>query len=111
MMTLAGKKTSELKFKTPKEVLCPKCNTKNTTRIAVTGTYKHLFHIPFLSGGKSGNSNCENCNHTLEFAQMPDNIKLAYYELKEISKTPYWHYSGLIVIKLLVLVKIFSKYF
>jgi len=109
-MTLAGKKTSELKFKTLEKVYCPSCNSKNTTRMAVTGTYKHLFHIPFLSGGKQGKSVCSNCNHTLEFSQMPDNLKLAYYELKEISKTPYWHYSGLIAIKLLVLIKIFSKY-
>lgn len=109
-MQLAGKKTSELKFETPKEVLCPKCNKANTTKVSVIGIYKHLFHIPFLSSGKIGTSICENCKHTYELKDMPNSIKLAYYELKETVKTPIWFYAGLIGIKTLVLIKIFSKY-
>ena len=42
---------------------------------------------------------------------MPDLIKLAYYELKETVKTPIWFFGGLITIKVLVLIKIFSKYY
>ena len=110
-MNLAGKKTSELKFETPKEVICPICNKKNTTKVSIIGTYKHLFHIPFLSGGKSGKSVCENCNHSYNLKNMPNSIKLAYFELKETTKTPVWFYAGLIGIKTLVLIKIFSKYF
>lgn len=110
-MQLAGKKTSELKFKIPKEVLCPNCNKKNTTKVSVIGIYKHLFYIPFLSGGKFGISTCKNCNHQFELNTMPNSIKLAYYELKETVKTPIWFYAGLIGIKTLVLIKIFSRYF
>ena len=111
MMGLFGKKYSELKQETPKEIVCPNCVSKNTTKVTVTGIYKHLFHIPFISGGKSGTSVCTNCNHIFELNAMPMAIKLAYYELKETAKTPIWFYSGLIGIKVLVLVKIFSRYF
>lgn len=111
MMALFGKKYSELKQETPKEITCPNCLSENTTKVTVEGIYKHLFHIPFLSGGKLGSSFCTNCNHTFELNSMPMAIKLAYYELKETAKTPIWFYSGLIGIKVLVLVKIFSRYF
>jgi uncharacterized Zn-finger protein len=110
-MFLAGKKTSILKSDTSKEVICPKCNTKNSTKVSIIGTYKHLLQIPFLSGGKSGESNCKKCNTKFYLNNMPASIKLAYYELKETSKTPIWFYVGLIVVKTIVLVKIFSKYF
>ena len=111
MISLFGKISSELKQETPKEIICPKCLSKNTTKVSVIGVYKHLFHIPFISGGKSGASVCINCYHTFELPKMPMAIKLAYFELKETAKTPIWFYSGLIGIKVLVLVKIFSRYF
>ena len=110
-MILFGKKYFVLKHKTPKEIICPNCNSENSTKVSVIGIYKHLIHIPFISGGKSGESTCTNCNETFRFLNMPNSIKLAYYELKETAKTPIWFYTGLIGIKVLVLVKIFSRYF
>ena len=110
-MFLAGKKSSVLKSDTSKEVICPKCNSKNSTKVSIIGTYKHLLHIPFLSAGKSGTSNCTKCETTFSLNNMPASIKLAYFELKETTKTPIWYYAGLIGIKTLVLIKIFSKYY
>lgn len=111
MINLFGKKSSILKQKTPKEITCPNCLSKNTTKISVLGVYKHVFHIPFISRGKYGSSVCTNCNHTFELHAMPIAVKLAYFELKETAKTPIWFYSGLIGIKVLILLKIFSRYF
>jgi DNA-directed RNA polymerase subunit RPC12/RpoP len=110
-MFLVGKKTTILKKITTKEVICPNCNSKNATTVSIIGTYKHLFQIPFLSGGKSGKSICNNCKKEYDLINMPNSIKLAYYELKETAKTPLWFFTGLIGIKILVLIKIFSKYF
>jgi len=110
-MLLAGKKYSILKESQPDNLSCPKCNSKNTTKVFVLGYYKHLFQIPFVSGGKSGKSNCEKCSVSYEINCMPDNVKLSYYELKELVKTPLWFYTGLIGIKMLVLIKIFSRYY
>jgi len=110
-MLLAGKKTSELKRETAKNVVCTNCNAINSTQVSIIGVYKHLLHIPFLSVGKLGKSVCSDCNQEYELSKMPDSLKLAYYELKETVKTPIWFYGGLIVIKTLVLIKIFSRYF
>jgi len=109
-MFLAGKKNHELKCKTATKVTCAKCDTKNSTVVFVFGTYKHLLQIPFLAGHKFGKSVCSNCYQSYSLLEMPDAIKLVYYELKEITKTPTWFYSGIICIKVLVLIKIFSKY-
>jgi len=109
-MFLTGKKYVVLKSDISKGVTCTKCNTKNVTKVAVIGIYKHLFQIPFVSGGKTGETICTSCNEKFSLNNMPSLIKLAYFELKETVKTPIWFYTGLILIKILVLIKIFSKY-
>jgi len=110
-MLLIGKKKSKIKSKISKDIMCPQCGTPNSTMVSVIGVYNHFLQIPFLSGGKRGRSVCTNCNQAYELQQMPGPIKLAYYELKETVKTPLWFYSGLIIVKTLVLIKIFSRYF
>ncbi|WP_111709305.1 hypothetical protein [Lutibacter citreus] len=109
-MFLAGKKSTILKSETSKNITCPECNTQKSTKVSILGFYKHLFHVPFISGGKSGISECNKCKHKYNLKDMPVAIKLAYFELKETTKTPIWFFTGLIVIKSLVLIKIFSKY-
>lgn len=110
-MFLAGKKNTELNSYNAPKVICPNCNTKNSTVVFVFGTYKHLLQIPFLAGAKFGKSICNNCKQTYNLSTMPDAIKLAYYELKEVTKTPFWFYIGVVAIKLLVIIKILSKYY
>lgn len=109
-MFLAGIKTKILKSIHPNHLVCSNCKKENSTKISVTGAYKHVFQIPFLAGKKEGISKCSNCNEELSFTTMSDPFKLAYYELKETTKTPLWFYSGIIGIKLLVLIKIVAKY-
>ncbi len=110
-MFLAGKKKTIIKEDVSKKVTCPKCSSRNSTNVSIIGFYKHLLQIPFLSGGKTGEAKCGKCKQFYKLKDMPDNIKLAYFELKETTKTPFWYFSGIIVIKTLVLIKIFSKYF
>ena len=108
-MFLAGKKSSILKSDTSKEVVCPKCNSKNSTKVSIIGTYKHLLQIPFLSAGKSGESNCNKCETKFSLNNMPASIKLAYFELKETTKTPIWYYAGLIGINFGVILSSLAK--
>ena len=110
-MFLIGKKKSKIKSEISKGINCPQCDMPNSTVVSVIGVYNHFLQIPFLSNGKRGKSVCTNCNQTYELQQMPGPIKLAYYELKETAKTPLWFYGGLIIVKTLVLIKIFSRYF
>jgi len=109
-MFLAGINKKALKSTQLTHIICPSCNKENTTNIAVIGAYKHLLQIPFLASKKEALSTCSSCQNSLEYHNMSDSIKLAYHELKDITKTPIWFYSGIIGIKTLVLIKIFSKY-
>jgi ribosomal protein L37AE/L43A len=110
-MFLAGKKSVIIKEDIAQELTCPSCKSKNSTSISIIGMYKHLFQIPFLSGGKTGVSKCKKCSEEYALSKMPSLIKLAYFESKETAKTPIWFYTGLITVKVLVLFKIFSKYY
>ncbi|PCH99806.1 MAG: hypothetical protein COB81_10080 [Flavobacteriaceae bacterium] len=109
-MFLAGINTKSLKSTQLTHITCPSCSKTNTTNISVIGAYKHLLQIPFLAGKKAARSTCNSCKTSLDYKNMSDSIKLAYHELKETSKTPIWFYSGIIGIKILVLIKIFSRY-
>ena len=109
-MAVAGRKSSVIKSDIPSYLECPKCAKKNSTNIDIVGKYSHLFYIPFISKGKTGVSTCKSCHQSYDVTSMPDSVKLAYYELKENVKTPIWHYAGFIGIKILVLIKIFSRY-
>jgi len=110
-MPLINKKSSILKSEVTSTIVCPKCNKKQSTKIVVSGRYKHFLQLPLFSIGKYGKSTCSNCNQVYQLEDMPNDIKLAYFELKETTKTPVWHYSGLILVKLMVILKIISRYF
>lgn len=109
-MFLAGIKKTPLKSTQLAHITCPNCQQSDTTKISVIGGYKHLLQIPFLASKKVALSTCHSCKTSLDYKNMSDNLKLSYHELKDLTKTPLWFYSGIIGIKLLVLVKIFSKY-
>lgn len=100
-----GKKSSVLKTSNP-AISCPSCDQKNTITLNILGDYGHLFQIPFISKGKRGVSACSHCKTTWNHPEMTNELKLAYYELKEYAKTPIWFYAGLITIKVLIIYKI-----
>lgn len=109
-MFFAGIKKKSLKSIQLAHIYCPNCSKTNSTNISVIGTYKHVLHIPFLAGKKAALSTCNSCKKSLDYKNMSDSIKLSYHELKDMTKTPLWFYTGIIGIKVIVLVKIFSKY-
>lgn len=111
MLWFAGKKQQLLKTGTLNNTICTNCNSNNLTEIQVFGTYKYFLNIPFLAGKKFGLAVCKRCKDSIEYDKMPVETKLAYFELKETVKNPLWFYSGFIAIKILILVKIFTKYF
>ncbi|MDO9261636.1 MAG: hypothetical protein Q7U08_06825 [Flavobacteriaceae bacterium] len=102
---IVGKKSRILKSDKPK-IVCPNCQKTATITLKILGDYGHLFQIPFISKGKRGASECSNCQQVLPHQEMKQDLKLAYFELKEHTKIPIWFFSGLIAIKVLVIYKI-----
>ncbi|MDP3353602.1 MAG: hypothetical protein Q8S44_07670 [Flavobacteriaceae bacterium] len=102
---IVGKKSRVLKINNP-EIVCVNCKKNNTITLRILGDYGHLFQIPFISKGKRGESKCSHCNQVLPHQEMNNDLKLAYFELKENVKIPIWFFAGLITIKILVIYKI-----
>lgn len=102
---IVGKKSRILKSDEPK-ITCPNCQKTATISLKIWGDYGHLFQIPFISKGKRGTSECSHCLQVIPHQEMKNDLKLAYFELKEHTKIPIWFFSGLIVFKILVIYKI-----
>ena len=105
MNMIVGKKSSVLKMDNP-AIVCVNCKKSNTITLRILGDYGHLFQIPFISKGKRGESECNHCKQVLPHQEMSNDLKLAYFELKENAKIPIWFFAGLITIKILVIYKI-----
>lgn len=102
---IVGKKTRILKTENTK-ITCPNCERTSTITLSILGDYGHLLQIPFISKGKRGESKCSHCKQILPHQEMKNDLKLAYFELKETAKIPIWFFTGLIAIKVLVIYKI-----
>ncbi len=101
-MIVYGWNSSHLKSEHLKEVACPHCQNTDGISISVFGKYAHIFWIPTFPIGKEGVSECQHCKHTMKEKEMPDNFKHAFKAFKSTLKTPVWHFSGLMVVALIV---------
>ncbi|WP_066628849.1 zinc-ribbon domain-containing protein [Labilibacter marinus] len=101
-MVIYGWRSSHIKSQQLKNCKCPNCETKDSITSSFFGKYFHIFWIPTFSLGKKSAAQCIQCNHVFKPKEMPDDIKRAYNEIKQDSKIPIWHFSGLIFIALLI---------
>ena len=89
---------------------CPVCGHTSTLDIYVYRKYAHVFWIPLFPIGKTGYCECSHCSRVWKKEQMPDNINQAYYNLAKQAKRPWWMFSGLgLIVVLIVLVTINSQ--
>lgn len=82
---------------------CPTCNSQNTVAMHAIGKYATLFWIPMFPIGKKIVGTCENCNTEIPKKQFPSSYSLALQTLKDTSKRPIWHYSGIGLLLVIVL--------
>jgi len=87
---------------------CENCGTENSTHITVASRYAHIFWLPLIPFGKTGFSNCEHCKLALSPNKMQPALKDFYREQKDQAKTPKWHFLGLGLIGILVIIGYFS---
>lgn len=100
-MIIYGSKNKPL----AKEVLtekCPCCGTQNSIDMYVIQKYAHVFWIPFISIGKTGISQCSHCKQVLTLKEMPSSLKAAYETIKGQTKTPFWIYTGAVLLGLAI---------
>jgi hypothetical protein len=84
------------------DTICETCGKQSINNITVLGRYVHVFWIPTFPAGRSVVSTCEECQFTCKKKKFSPQLKRRYEQHKKQVKRPIWHWSGSILIALLV---------
>ncbi len=74
---------------------CSNCGTQYSLQMCVFQKYAHVYWIPFYPKGKTGATQCLNCNHVTQKEEFSVILAESYEALKSKSKTPLWAFIGL----------------
>ncbi|MGS2740052.1 hypothetical protein [Sinomicrobium sp. M5D2P17] len=81
---------------------CRHCKTEGSTFVNVFGRYFHFFWIPLFPVGKTGVAESRHCQYAWRKREFSPQLKTEYKRLKENAKTPVWHFIGLILMVVLI---------
>jgi hypothetical protein len=81
---------------------CPSCATADSRRVSVFGRYAHVYWIPLFPFGKTGIAECGHCRLVVQDKEMDAALKQTVREVKQRVKAPVWHFSGLLLLAILV---------
>lgn len=94
-MIIFGSKGSHLGSVTLQNSKCDYCQHENTQTISVYGNYAHIFWIPMFPLGREVFAECTHCKRTLEQKEFSPELDQLYLTYKVIFKRPFWHWLGL----------------
>jgi len=100
MIVLIGTNTSLIQEGQITSVDCPSCSSSNVLLYRIYSKYVHLTMIPLFAVGKIFESECSNCNKDFDYEDFSENDKEKIINIKEIkeAETPFWTYTGIIVL-------------
>lgn len=81
---------------------CEYCKNSGTQNITDFGRYFHIFWIPMFPLGRKTFGECTHCKRTIKKKEFDSDLKKLYADNKSSIKRPVWHWSGLILIGLLI---------
>ncbi len=102
-MIIFGLRATHIGSMQVSNTLCDYCENAGTTNISQFGRYFHVFWIPFFPLGRKTFGECTHCKRTLAKSEFSQNLKDSFQANKSQIKRPVWHWSGLILVALLVL--------
>jgi hypothetical protein len=108
MLIFFGKRASHTKTGILEYETCPNCGQQGQIICSVYGEYAHVFWIPIFPLGKSIYAQCQHCNTSWDISQMPPDIRKAAYLFMKNQRTSIWHFTGLILIALLLVFLFFG---
>ncbi|WP_367915205.1 hypothetical protein [Leadbetterella sp. DM7] len=82
---------------------CSNCETPDSIQMILFNRYAHVFWIPFFPIGKTGTTQCLHCKQVLQKKEFTGNLRGKYEALKSGSKTPFWTFSGLALLSVLII--------
>lgn len=102
-MIVYGTKATHLSTTQALTETCTNCSATGKMNINVFSRYAHAFWIPLFPTGKIVESTCDNCKNLLAYKKMPEQLKLEATNAKSATKTPIWHFVGLLLVAGVVL--------
>lgn len=108
-MIIFGSRNSKISSFEIINCYCEYCGNNTTHNIIVFGNYFHIFWIPILPLGTKVFSECTHCKRTLKKKYFTPKIKEAYIKNKPVIKRPFWHFTGLILIGLFIMITLVTK--
>jgi hypothetical protein len=102
----ASKTLKTARFKGDK---CSNCQSEERF-IIVSASYAHIFWIPLFPYKKSLEIGCASCSQTYAAKNASDDLKGIAKKLKASVKTPWYLYSGLIIVALLIGLFVFQDF-
>lgn len=100
-MIIYGTSSKNLGSRKIQGAKCPNCEATEIHAQA-TSSYVTLFWIPIFPYRKKFNIECKSCMQVLEKKQMPQQLKDKLALEKGHFKTPFYLFSGLIIVALLI---------
>ncbi len=107
-MIIYGTSSKDLGTRKLQGVKCPNCEATEIHAQAVS-RYADVFWIPIFPYSKKFFTVCGNCNQVLEKKQMSQQMKDKLEMEKNHFKTPFYLFSGLIIIALLIGIGIYMS--
>lgn len=104
MILFFGIKGASVHTKLLKDQKCTHCEQINTIYADFTSRYVHCFWIPLFPIGKKMLTYCTHCKQTLTKKEMPAAYQSSVERHKENVSTPLWHYSGVLIVCLVLFV-------
>jgi len=85
---------------------CVGCKAKNSVQMFVYQQHAHIFWIPTFPIGKTGATQCMQCQLVFKKKEFSPSLKSHYEHLKSNQRTPLWTFAGLGIIAILITIGI-----
>lgn len=98
-----GHRASKIGNFAVKNTRCQFCESMDSQTVSVFGRYVHVMWIPIFPIGKAVVSECDSCKRTIKKKEFSPALQEQYALSKDSISTPKWHFLGLGIIGLLVI--------
>lgn len=102
-MVIFGWREAKINILPANDHSCSYCNTPECLYIQVSRLYLHIFWIPIVPLHKKTYSFCGHCKLRMDKNQMPPDLQRKAKDCMQTSKTPWWMFSGLLIIAFFML--------
>ncbi|WP_035648370.1 zinc-ribbon domain-containing protein [Flavobacterium sp. ASV13] len=108
-MIFYGTKAANIKNDQVLNVDCSHCDSKVTMRYSIFEKYAHIYWIPFFPIKKLIFAECNSCKKTFERHELPTPTQQKIDRSKGKVNSPFWMFSGLMIIGAFVLYGFYSS--